>query len=206
MKLRELFLCAFILPACFFVPAAPVGADVRVELKNGAIITAEACRENEESLTCSKMGGSFEIEKKNIASLKNIPGESSPEPEIPAENGNGSVSVDSKAEKGDAEKVGRGESRNDLEKKLDDVRQKKRELSKEHQDIVKERELLLQEMKKAPEWMTEQQFSDAKKKTSDFDAKLKKYNDEVIQLNNEEKQIIEKSGTKAKQQPEATSN
>jgi len=52
-------------------------SEVKVTLNNGREIIADSCRETGGRLVCEKMGGSFEIEKKDILDVKGSSGQRS---------------------------------------------------------------------------------------------------------------------------------
>ena len=53
-----------------FPPAAM--SEVMISLKNGRDIIADSCRDSNGKVICEKMGGNFEIEKKDILNIKGI--------------------------------------------------------------------------------------------------------------------------------------
>ena len=53
-----------------FPPA--VMSEVKISLKNGRDIIADSCSDSKDSLVCEKMGGTFEIEKKDILEYRGI--------------------------------------------------------------------------------------------------------------------------------------
>lgn len=179
--------------ALFLLPLA--SASVRVDLKNGTSIVADACRQEGDRLLCSKMGGFFELDSGEIEKMTEL----SAVPESDRETtGEGEKSGDGEVLKKEQSKPsagGTGDQKTGPEKRLTEIRKRKLELSREREELMKEREALQQDARKAPDWMPEKKFEDLKKRSADFDAKLKAFNDEVTALNKEEKEL---SGEAAK--------
>lgn len=204
MKYRGLFFLSAALMFMFFITPVLSGAAVRIELKNGRSITADYCRESGNVFACSKMGGIFEIEKSEVGRIRKISDDAVSDPEEPGpsepEPGGADVKTAAAA---DLEKPGEKpeDRRKEAEKKMEELQQRKLELSKERENLVKEREALQEDMKKAPDWMPDKQYDELKKRNADFDAKLKKFNDEVNDIRDKEKKISEETGTKPAEAP-----
>ena len=47
-------------------------SEVKISLKNGRDIIADSCRDSKDKLICEKMGGTFEIDQKDILDIKGI--------------------------------------------------------------------------------------------------------------------------------------
>jgi hypothetical protein len=186
------FLAAFtvLLPAMAF-------AEVKVELKNGRTIIADFCEEAGASLTCSKMGGMFEIEKKDIVRVSKV------------EDGNGGSyegTADGMSSPQGAEQEmpshGRGVREAPTRRvtgasgRLDEIRNRKSELAPEREKLLKEREKLQEELKKSPDWMPVNQYEELQKRNAELDKKIREYNEEVGRLNAEEKDIGDKGKKK----------
>ncbi len=180
--------CALIAAAVALVPSLSA-AGVRIELKNGSEISADECRESDGRFVCYKMGGTFELEKQDVASMKRTKGEpaTGQEERSPATQEKDTGNVEKKNGKGAASKdpVAEGNAR------LDRINQRKRELQPERDRLINEREKVNQDLKNAPDWMTVDRFNDLQKRMSALDEKIKAFNDEVTRLNQEEKTIIE---------------
>jgi chromosome segregation ATPase len=193
---RSFLLFLAVITAAVFPSLSP--AAVRIELKNGGTIIADECREADGKLLCYKMGGTFEIEKRDIASIKetsereNIEEEEAPPPAQP-EVKEGAAETD----KGAGVEQPGAEAR----KRLEQITERKRALQPEREKLVRERENLREEVKKAPDWMTTDKFNDLKKRISALDERINGFNAEVTQLNQEEKTILDSLKTTAPKTP-----
>lgn len=178
---------ALIIP--LLVSASPSFSDVKIELRNGSSITADECRESGAGLLCSKMGGTFEIEKRDIVRIRTVKGGRSED--------NGAVTPEAgaadteKAETGNAGKIpaGDSDSKGAAANRLEEIRQRKQELNNERGKLIKDREQLQIDIKNAPDWMPAAQHDELNKRNSDLDERIKKFNAEVKELNNEERKI-----------------
>lgn len=170
-------------------------SDVKVTLTNGREIIADTCEEEGGQLVCTKMGGAFNIEKKDVGSIKEIKGGGdepfSKEPASPVSTEPEKKTDDtpgvSRADKGKPAAGGQAEAM----KRLEEVTQKKRELSSEREKLVKEGEQLQEDLKKAPDWMPTKQYDELNARNEQLKEKIKLFNEETGRLNEEEKQIVE---------------
>jgi len=191
MRRIRIFPLLFFLSVFLVLPVVRSQADVRVELKNGGSITADSCRESDGRLVCTRMGGFFEIEKADIAGIREIRGGSSeysvePSPDIsgtdtkPARTGNaGNVTSDSP------------ESREKAAfRRLEEIKRRKLELKNQREKLLAEREQLQADLKKAPDWMTVKQFDELTKRNADIDGRIKGFNEEVTALDQEENKVL----------------
>lgn len=181
-----------------FPPAAM--SEVKVTLKNGRDIIAGSCRELKDKLVCEKMGGTFEIEKKDILESRGITikhekiyESSVPEP-VPVEEGRKEADKSTDDSKNGAKSeegvLIRG-ANPEQEKRLDEITRRKLELKVEREKLSKEREQLHQEVKDAGMLYSQEQFNRITKRISDVEGKINRFNDEVKKLNAEESGIIE---------------
>ncbi len=189
--------CLFALAAVLVLPSLAPAA-VRIQLKNGRTIIADECRESEGTFECYKMGGTFAIEKRDIASIKKTSAsedleENETVPSAQPEAKEGAAKTD----KGTEPENPAAEAR----KKLDWINGRKRALQPEREKLAKEREQLQKEAKDAPDWMSVNQFNDLKKKISSLDERIKAFNDEAKKLNEEGKTILDSLKNKGPQTP-----
>lgn len=165
-------------------------SDVRIVLKNGRSVTAESCREKAGEWLCSRGGGFFSIEKRDIAEIKEIRGEDD-YGELPVRRPEAEgVTGDTQVEKNGGEQDV-GAPRRDLENRLEEITRRKKELKEERAKLVKDRQKLKAELAKAPDWMTAKQFADLSGRVAGLNNKLKQFNEEVSRLNIEEKKITD---------------
>jgi hypothetical protein len=193
MKLPKTHLlsCASII--LLLVSAAPSFSEVRIELRNGRSVTADYCNVSGKSLLCYKMGGSFEIDRSDVASIKTIEGAGGGEEEgaPPVAGADEGVKKEDAGNKAEVPADDAAGARKSSSTRLEEIRQRKAELAKEREKLVKERLNLQEDMKKAPDWMLPERYDELNKRNADIDARIKKFNEEVTELSNEENKIRE---------------
>lgn len=187
-------LFAFITAVLVVVPALSY-PDVMVRLTNGREIIADTCEQDGGRLICTKMGGTFEIEKKDVLGIKEIKGvregslpaeKAAPaEPEKKRDNAPANVSPE-KGVQGSSS-VGQSEAM----KRLEDIAQRKKELFSEREKLVKEREKLNADLNKAPDWMPTKQYDELNDRNARLTEKIRLFNEEAGRLSEEEKRIVE---------------
>ena len=191
--MRGLFIFS-ILVFLVYMPAIS-SADVKITLTSGREIIADACEEEGGRLICTKMGGTFDIEKKDVANMREIKsggyespaGEpASPESTEPGKKVDGAPGQDRQ----DKEKSPAGEQSGAM-KRLEEIAQRKKELVSERDKLVKEREQLEEDLKKAPDWMNTNQYEGFTKRNDQITEKIKHFNEEAVKLKEEENQIVE---------------
>lgn len=170
-------------------------ADVKVTLTNGREIVADTCEEEGSRLVCTKMGGTFDVEKKDVASIRVIKGggteppsgeQASPPPAEPEKKSGDAPGENSP----DKEKSPAG-GQSGAMRRLEDIAKKKGELFSERDKLVKEREQLEEDLKKAPDWMPTKQYEELTKRNDQLREKIKLFNEEAAKLKEEETQIVE---------------
>jgi hypothetical protein len=194
MENMRVSLIFFIFVALACMPSLSY-SDVKVTLNNGREIVADTCEEEGGQLVCTKMGGTFNIEKKDVGSIREIKSRgnepSSVEPASPPPAEPGKKTDDTPGEDSpDKIKPSAGEQSGAM-KRLEEITQKKKELSSERVKLVKEREQLDEDLKKAPDWMPTDQYEELNKRNDQFKEKMKLFNEEAGRLNEEEKRIVE---------------
>jgi hypothetical protein len=194
MEIMRVLFIFFVFAALACMPSLSY-SDVKVTMTNGREIIADTCEEEDGQLVCTKMGGTFNIEKKDVGSIKKIKGgenepfskePASPVPAEPEKKTDDTPGA-SRADKGKPVAGGQAEAM----KRLEEITQKKRELSSEREKLVKERERLDEDLKKAPDWMPTNQYEELSKRNEQFKEKMKLFNEEAGRLNEEEKRIVE---------------
>lgn len=189
------FLAAIIISVLVGVPVLAY-PDVIVKMRNGREIIADSCEEEGTRLVCTKMGGTFDIEKKDVVSVKGI--KATHRESAPAEKAASPAEPEKKMENAPADK-GPDEvmqspypgGQSAAMKRLEDISQRKKELLSEREKIVKEREQLGEDLNKAPDWMPTNQFDELNKRNAQLGEKIKLFNEEVGRLNDEERRIAE---------------
>jgi hypothetical protein len=163
---------------------------VRIELNNGRSITADSCSESGTRLLCYKMGGSFAIDKREIVSMKTTEGAETEEdagspPAPAAANATGEASDSS----GTVSPDDTGGMRESPAGRLQEIGKRKSELVREREKLVQERMRLQEDVKNAPDWMLPERYDELNKRNADIDARIKRFNEEVKELNDEEEKI-----------------
>lgn len=171
-------------------------ADMMVKLKNGREIVADTCEQANGRLVCTKMGGTFEIEKKDVVSIKEIKGvkEGSFPAERavrPAEQEKKIDNVPANVSPGKAVQESSPVGQSEALKRLEDIAQRKKELFSERERLVKEKEQLNEDLNKSPDWMPVKQFDELNDRNARLTEKIRLFNEEAGRLNDEEKQIVE---------------
>jgi hypothetical protein len=203
--LPKKLLAAVALATCTMLPA-PGFSDVRIVLKNGRSIAAESCEDRDGQLTCFREGGSFSIEKGEIAEIKGLAsGKSAPAGESFIERPS-EESLPGEALSGGKDGVQKSE-RPELEKRLGEIHQKKKELGEKRAELLKDRDRLKADLDKAPDWMPENQFTALSGRVADLDKRIQAFNKQASRLDIEEKKIIDQlEGGPRKQQKETGRN
>ncbi|MHB8881463.1 MAG: hypothetical protein ACYC69_08160 [Thermodesulfovibrionales bacterium] len=170
------------------VPEESFGG-VRIILKNESEMVAEECQDQGDRFTCFTMGGSFELLKKDIASIKNVtlrsqelsdPGPQDKKMQSPEGKTNGKGAVPGKNDAGKAEGAA------SLQKN-DPAAQKAAEFQAERERLRKEKQQVQEEIRNAPAWMPASQFDALSRRSAEFDQKIRKFNEEVTRALEEEK-------------------
>ena len=192
MKPVKILLLSSALISSMLALASRSFSDVRVDLRNGRSITADDCRESGTSLLCSKMGGTFEIDKMDIVRIRTVKGGGSDDNgAVAPENGSAEGGTEETGDAGKASEDGSGSGRKAAAKRLEEIRQRKSELKNEREKLSKEREQLQSDIRNAPDWMTVKQYNEINKRNSDIEGRIKSFNEEVRGLDEEEKGIRE---------------
>lgn len=183
------------------LPSLTIAA-VKIELKNGRTITADFCEEAGAAMACSRMGGTFDIEKKDIAKIRNIPDENGQSyeggttDETASPQGTGRQTEGKPEGGGELKEATAGEGVAGAAGRLGEIRKRKSEIAPEREKLLKEREKLQEDLKKAPDWMPVKQYDELQKRNAELDEKIKKYNEEAGRLNREEKNIVDETKKK----------
>ncbi len=192
-----LFFSAVLLPCVAF-------SGVKIEMKNGRTIIADLCEEAGGVFTCSRMGGTFNIDKKDVANIWNIAdgngeslgGGTAGEAALPegAQKSQTEGKMEGVGEMIDAPSEGRVPNAGS---RAADIRKRKADIAPERDKLLKEREQLQEDLNRAPDWMTTQRYEELQRRNTELDEKIKKYNEEVDRLNREDKRP---AGEPAKEQ------
>lgn len=202
MKMRRLWCAVIILIAVALQPHFS-SAEVRIELKNGRSIIADGCKEMKDRLICEKMGGTFEIDKQDIQSLKGItikrkesyeaaPEEPSEAGEAGKETKTGGDAAPAGAprekKEGEGALIRRGSP--EQEKRLDEITARKKELIAQREALVRDRDQLHEDVRNMGMIKSQEEFDAVKKRISGLEARINGFNEEVNRLNAEEERLL----------------
>jgi hypothetical protein len=198
--LRGLLLSA-VVAASLTIPS-PSFSDVKIVLKNGNEMTADNCQERASSYVCYITGGSFELDKGDVKTIRNVTSRAKgiqPEPAA-EEKADENQPVPPKTE-GDAKQGSELSAKDaaskvigsEAEKRLEQINRRKKELSAEREQLLKDREQLQEDLKKAPAMLPQGRFEELKKRNAELDMKINMFNEEVGRLNEEENLILKKA-------------
>ncbi len=188
-----------------FLVVVPLQAfpEVKISLTNGRDIIAESCRDAKGKLICEKMGGTFEIDQKDILDIKGITIERAPAKEVPEEKTGkeSEAAVKPEADLKGTEKQPAGDLLKGLKpeeaERLGQINQKKIEYQTERQRLIDERQQLHEDIKNTGMIKTQQQYDAIKKRVSELETRINTFNEDVRKLNEEERKIVE--GSKERQ-------
>ena len=169
-------------------------AEVKILLKNGREIIADSCWNQKDKLICEKMGGTFEVEQKDIQAVKNLTiqrenmRENPAHETAPGEEGkkSGGEMPDVRVE--DPKKPSALTTENNI--RLDRLNQRKRELIADRERLIQDREKLNEEFKKQGDMLTSEAFDLFQKRFKEVDARVNSFNAEVKEINTEEQAIL----------------
>ena len=218
MRRYRLTVSAVVVFSAFLVFPALAFSEVRISLKNGRDIIAESCRESKDRLICVKMGGSFEIEKRDVLDIKGITIEHAPSSEVSektkgqeAESGKNEAvksAVDTEGtEKQPVEDLVKGLKPEEKER-LMQINKKKTEYAAERQRLIVDRQQLQEVAERQRKINERRQLRDdvkiagsgtqaeidaINKRIADLEARISTFNEDVRKLNEEGRNILESS-------------
>jgi hypothetical protein len=200
MRTARLFILLIAIMAFLTTSAS---AEVRITLKNGRSFIADFCRGTNGKFVCDMQGGTMEIERNDIANIKdvkvqkNMTREEAPEAEAQAEEKKQpeTPAAEKKATpaQNDEGKLIRGLTPEQI-KRLDEINERKAVLKPERERLIRERDQLHDDVKNAGVVRTQEQIDAIAKRVTDLEARINGFNDEVKRLNEEENALISGSG------------
>ena len=142
--------------------------------------------------SCYKMGGSFEIDKRDVLSIKNISARQAPVSAAGSSMSQHPGKSDSSVvagEKADgALPAGKTPDAASPSNPSDSFAQKRLSLQNERESLLRERQEIQDAVKDSPDWMSEQQFNALTRRNAELDARIKKFNEEANRLSEQRKQ------------------
>jgi len=171
---------------------------VMITLKNGRSILADSCSDVSGKLLCIVSGGSMQIDRQEIASIKDVKLQSisssdlSGEPsDAKADNGKSAdkASAGAKGAETSNGKIGRGLTAGQI-KRLDAINERKTLLQPEREMLIKERDQLREDVDNAGVMWYPQKLHATKTRIADLESRISIFNEEVKKLNEEEQKIL----------------
>jgi hypothetical protein len=166
--------------------------EVQVNLKNETSIIADECREETDRLVCFMMGGTFEIEKRDVLSMKNISVRRSPVPDTSAPEAAAPGKSDSSSKAGDRAEgtlpAGKAPGPANPANHTDPLAQKRLSLQAERESLLKERQQIQDDINNARIRISGNQFDELNRRSAELDAKIKRFNEETSRLSGQGKQ------------------
>lgn len=165
--------------------------EVQINLKNETSIRADECREENDRLVCFKMGGSFELEKRDVLSVQNRSGRSAPVPDTDRSAAEIPTEADSPAKAGERTDgtlpAGTGPTSADPAASSDTLAQKRLSLQAERESLLRERQKIRDDIKNAPDWMPENQYNELNRRNTELDTRIRRFNEEAGKLSEQGK-------------------
>jgi hypothetical protein len=200
MSLFRIFLLLLLSSIFIFSPGLSF-SEVKISLRNGREIIADRCGDSNGKLICEKLGGSFEIEKKDVLDIKGITikresitegpsPQTGPEPEVQQGAQEKAAEEEKASGKSGGEAFVRGVNP-ELEKRLDRIDQRKLELREEREKLSGEREQLHKDVKEMGVVYSQEQLDSINKRNADIEGRIARFNVEIKRLNEEESSIME---------------
>jgi len=194
MRFCRIFLLPLLCSTFILFPGLSF-SEVKISLRNGREIIADRCRDSNGKLICEKMGGSFEIEKKDVSNLKEIRVKRQVISPEPGEGVSGEKQISDEKSAGEAA----GEDKKaGFQKRLDEINQRKRELVSMREGLTQERERLNAEFLRQGDVLRPEVFDSFQKRFREIDAKINSFNQENRKLNEEERAILNEMGRNEK--------
>lgn len=187
--------CSLFLSCCslFFLLPAFSSAEVKITLKNGRSAIVESCREAGGKLICDMEGGTVELNRQDIESIRQVKierrsisatpqdeaatGEQKKDAEKPDEK------VKSEGENGPAKTVG-GLTAEQMNK-YDELEKRRADYAADREKLIKDREELEAEVKSTGIIRSREKLDAIQQKINALDERIKVFNDKVNKLNEE---------------------
>jgi len=177
-------------------------AEVRITLKNGRSFTADFCRDTNGKFVCEMSGGTMEIDRHDIADIKDVKvqkkmsREEAPEAEAQAEEKKQPETPEAEKKAAPAQNVEGKPVRGltpEQTKRLDEINERKAVLMEERARLNRNREELRDAVQKAASSPASQEQVDALNKQNEaLEAAILRFNEEARRLSGEERAILEK--------------
>jgi len=174
-------------------------AEVRITLKNGRSFTADFCRDTNGKFVCEMSGGTMEIDRHDIADIKDVKvqkkmsREEAPEAEAQAEEKKQPETPEAEKKAAPAQngegKLIRGLTPEQT-KTIDQINEKKTAMRVERDSLIKDRDQLYEDVKNAGVVRNQEQIDEIKKRIADLERRINDFNEAVKKLNAEEERIL----------------
>jgi hypothetical protein len=175
-------------------------AEVRITLKNGRSFIADFCRETDGKFVCDMQGGTMEIDRNDIANIKDVKmqkqmiREEAPEAAQAEEKKQPETPEAEKKEppaQNEEGKLVRGLTPEQAEK-IDQLNEKKAAMKAERDSLAKDRDQLYEDVKNTGVVRNQEQIDEIKKRIADLERRINVFNEAVKKLNAEEELILKR--------------
>ena len=193
MKYPKVFFVSLFLMLPFIIVSSSF-SEVEILLKNGGSIIADSCTEANGKLVCSKMGGTFDIEKNDVSETKEIT--------VDTQTQSSEAETEAKQEKTKKPATGAGDSAKpdagvlikgttpEAEKRLDQISKRKTDLKTDRDNLIKEREQLHEDVRNMKVIRSQEEFDAIKKRIADLETRINTFNVDVKKLDEEEQKLL----------------
>ena len=177
----------------FFLLPAFSSAEVKITLKNGRFVIVESCREAGGQLVCDMEGGTVELNRQDIESIREVKierravlnslsddaaaNEQNKDKEQPAEK--------VKSEGGTAPAKTFGGLTAEQMKKYDELEKRRSDFAADREKLIKDREELEAEVKGAGIIRSREKLDSIQQKINALDERIRSFNEKVNKLNEE---------------------
>ena len=187
----------FILFLAVLLTGTAVFADYKIILKNGREFIVDDYKDADGKIRFYKMGGEIEIDKGNIESIKEIKGFRKAEDVDTPET----VKKDAPAEKVQTEKPDEAGTKNQgTLDRLKELAKKRETMKAEGEKLSEEREKLIDDRNSKRMMLTIHQDNEYVTKATEFEERIKKFNDALSRLEQEIEVLAKEADIKIKKQ------
>jgi len=171
---------------CLIVWPTVSSAGTEIVLKNGRTIMADSCRKSKGKLVCEKNGGSFELDQRDIADVRETARKIYDAPPEPADAVSDDKHDEDEKHSGGEEKASLAEQ----QMRLEAITKRKEALIAERGHLIHQREVLQNEYNSQRDLLKPEVLESYQQRFGELDAKIARFNEEVRALNKEEQGLL----------------
>jgi uncharacterized protein (DUF3084 family) len=168
--------------------SVPSYADYKIILKNGREFIVEDYKEIGGKIKFYREGGEIELDKSIIKGIKKTKAVKRTEESLPAE-----TTTDTTPEKPAAEKSAQPQKQ-EIDSKLKEVAGKKAQLRAEGEKLMDDKKKLEADIKKEGKVLHIREEREYKRRLTELEEKIKKFNEEIKSADKEEELLLKKAG------------